>query len=345
MMRRILILTHTGRTDALLAAVETCAKLRAAGLIPVMRRLEMQAVRNIPEGENLQVEILDEDVALESIELGMVLGGDGSVLRAAELVRGAGVPLLGVNLGHVGFLAESERTALEETVQCICDRLFTVEERMTIDVQVWLDNRRIAHTWALNEAAIEKANRERMIEVVMEVDGRPLSTFGCDGVVMATPTGSTAYAFSAGGPVVWPEVEALVMVPISAHALFAKPLVVAPTSLLAIEILTRTDAAAVLWCDGRRTIELPPGARIEVTRSATPVRLARVNQTPFSERLVNKFELPIQGWRGPVEPRERETATTALPVITPSMQIVEPRHHDPKAEPDSLAHKDHRRQL
>jgi NAD+ kinase len=344
-MRRILVLTHTGRTDALMAAVDTCSRLRLAGLIPVMRRLEMQAVRNTPEGENLDVEVLDEDTSLEAIDLGVVLGGDGSVLRAAELVRNAGVPLLGVNLGHVGFLAESERAALQETVQWIVERRYTVEERMTIDVQVWLDNRRIAHTWALNEAAVEKANRERMIEVVMEVDGRPLSTFGCDGVVMATPTGSTAYAFSAGGPVVWPEVEALVMVPISAHALFAKPLVVAPTSVLAIEILTRTDAGAVLWCDGRRTIELPPGARIEVTRSTKPVRLARVNQTPFSERLVNKFELPIQGWRGPVEPGDRVTATTALPVITPAMQVIEPRHHAPKPEPETLGDKDHRRQL
>ncbi len=344
-MRRILVLTHTGRNDALSAAVDTCSRLRESGLIPVMRRLEMQAVRNTVEGELLEVEVLDEDTSLDSIDLGVVLGGDGSVLRAAELVRNAGVPLLGVNLGHVGFLAESERTALQETVQAVADRSYTVEERMAIDVQVWLDNRRIAHTWALNEAAIEKANRERMIEVVMEVDGRPLSTFGCDGVVMATPTGSTAYAFSAGGPVVWPEVEALVMVPISAHALFAKPLVVAPTSRLAIEILTRTDAQAVLWCDGRRTIDLPPGARVEVTRSGIPVKLARLNQTPFSERLVNKFELPIQGWRGPVEPKDRETATTALPIITPPLQVVEPRHHGPKPESDTTAGKEHRRQL
>ena len=139
-----------------------------------------------------------------------------------------------------------------------------------------------------------------MLEVVTEVDGRPLTSFGCDGVVMATPTGSTAYAFSAGGPVVWPEVEALLMVPISAHALFAKPLVVSPRSRLAVEVLNRNGAYGVIWCDGRRTVDLPPGARMEVTRSAKPVRLARTHQTPFSERLVRKFELPVQGWRGPV---------------------------------------------
>ncbi|MFB0835456.1 NAD kinase [Arthrobacter halodurans] len=331
-MRRILVLAHTGRTDALQAALDTCLSLRASGLIPVMRRLELQNLRNTIDGETLEVEILGEDAELDQIDLGMVLGGDGTVLRAAELVRNSAVPLLGVNLGHVGFLAESERADLEQTVEWVVNREYTVEERMAIDVQVWLGNRRTAHTWALNEAAVEKANRERMIEVVMEVDGRPISTFGCDGMVMATPTGSTAYAFSAGGPVVWPEVEALVMVPISAHALFAKPLVVAPTSTMALEILTRTDAQAVLWCDGRRTVDLPPGSRVEVTRSKKPVRLARVNRTPFSERLVRKFELPTRGWRGPVPAQDRETATSAIPLVTPAMQVVEPRHYEPRAE-------------
>ena len=331
-MRRILVLAHTGRADALQAALDTCRSLRAAGLIPVMRRLELQNLRNAVDGESLEVEILDEDVELDRVDLGMVLGGDGTVLRAAELVRTSGVPLLGVNLGHVGFLAESERADLDQTVEWVVNKEYTVEERMAIDVQVWLDNRRIAHTWALNEAAVEKANRERMIEVVMEIDGRPISTFGCDGMVMATPTGSTAYAFSAGGPIVWPEVEALIMVPISAHALFAKPLVVSPTSTMALEILTRTDAQAVLWCDGRRTIDLPPGSRVEVTRSATPVRLARVNRTPFSERLVSKFELPTRGWRGPVPPADRMTATSALPVTSAPLHVVEPRHHEPRSE-------------
>ena len=174
------------------------------------------------------VEILHDHVRLPDVELVMVLGGDGTILRAAELVREVDVPLLGVNLGHVGFLAESERADLAQTVEWIARRDYTVEERMTIDVQVWVRGQKIWHTWALNEAAIEKGNRERMLELVTEVDERPLSSFGCDGVVLATPTGSTAYAFSAGGPVVWPEVEALLIVPISAHALFAKPLVVSP---------------------------------------------------------------------------------------------------------------------
>ncbi|MFB9796985.1 NAD kinase [Arthrobacter citreus] len=300
MSRRILVLAHTGRQAAMTAAQEACTQLHASGLTPVMRRRDLEDIQAVYGVLTAPTEILEEDVHLDGVDLVMVLGGDGTILRAAELVRGTDVPLLGVNLGHVGFLAESERADLAQTVHWVVERAYTVEERMTIDVRVWFEDQLIAHTWALNEAAIEKSDRQRMLEVVVEVDARPISSFGCDGVVLATPTGSTAYSFSAGGPVVWPEVEALLIAPISAHALFSRPLVVAPTSILAVEILTRTDAAGVLWCDGRRSVELPPGARVEVTRSEIPVRLARTHATPFSERLVRKFQLPTQGWRGPV---------------------------------------------
>jgi NAD+ kinase len=231
-------------------------------------------------------------------EVALAIGGDGTILRAAEITRASGTPVLGINLGHVGFLAEAERADLEATVTAVANRRYDVEERLAIDVAVLLQGQVTDRGWALNEASVEKAARERMLEVVVEVDGRPLSRFGCDGVVCATPTGSTAYNFSAGGPVVWPGVEALLMVPISAHALFARPLVVAPSSTLAVEVLTRTGGSGVLWCDGRRMVELPLGARIEVTRSATPVRLARLARAPFTDRLVAKFNLPVAGWRG-----------------------------------------------
>jgi NAD+ kinase len=125
-------------------------------------------------------------------------------------------------------------------------------------------------------------------------------------VVCATPTGSTAYNFSAGGPVVWPGVEALLMVPISAHALFARPLVVAPTSVLAVEVQPSTASGGVLWCDGRRMVELPPGARIEVRRGSTPVRLARLHEAPFTDRLVAKFGLSVEGWRGAGDRRRQD---------------------------------------
>ena len=296
--RHILVVAHTGRAESLEAALEVCRKLVADGLVPVLPEDgHAQIVEAAPDLAGAAV--LDVDVQKNELELVIVLGGDGTILRAAELARGCSAPLLGVNLGHVGFLAESEREELGETVIRALAQDYLVEERMTLSVRVKLDGEVIYETWALNEASVEKANRERMLEVVIEVDGRPLSSFGCDGVVMSTPTGSTAYSFSAGGPVVWPSLDAMLLVPISAHALFSRPLVVGPESALAVEILERTPGGAVLWCDGRRTFELPPRARVVVRRSPVPVLLARLQQAPFTDRLVNKFALPVSGWRGP----------------------------------------------
>ena len=330
-MRRILVMTHTGREEAVAIAIRAVSVLSAHGLSPVMMRDEVDVIgqsridSSLPDAAS-NLEVLGEGVGLAELELVMVLGGDGTMLRSAELTRGSNVPLLGVNLGHVGFLAESEKADIDAVVEAIANRAYTVDERMAIDVQVWHEGRRGAHTWALNEAAVEKSNRERMLEVAIDVDGSPISTFGCDGVVFATPTGSTAYAFSAGGPVVWPEVEALVVAPISAHALFAKPLVVAPSSTTAAEVLTRTDATGVLWCDGRRMVELAPGSRVEVTRSKTPVRLVRLTNTPFAERLVAKFKLPTVGWRGPVEDPGAHPKTSELPAAL-RISVVEPPHN------------------
>ena len=297
--RNILIVAHTGRTDSLDAAIQVCRQLQAAGLTPVLSPDEFDDMQRAVEGDLGPVAILGQAVQIWELEIVIVLGGDGTILRAAELTRGCSAPLLGVNLGHVGFLAESEREDLTETVARVLARDYLVEERMTLAVQALLGHEVLFETWALNEATIEKASRERMLEVVIEVDGRPLSSFGCDGVVMSTPTGSTAYSFSAGGPIVWPSLDAMLLVPLSAHALFARPLVVGPDSTFAVEVLDRTAGSAVLWCDGRRTQDLPRGARVVVKRSPVPVRLARLSQGPFTDRLVHKFALPVTGWRGP----------------------------------------------
>ncbi|MDQ1175819.1 NAD+ kinase [Microbacterium sp. SORGH_AS 421] len=245
------------------------------------------------------MQTLGVDVGIDEVELAIVLGGDGTILRAAEVVRGGTVPILGINMGHVGFLAEIERDDMDDAVRRVIDRDYVVEERLALAVRVLdADDEVIFETWALNEATVEKASRERMLEVVMEVDGRPLSSFGCDGIVVASPTGSTAYNFSAGGPVIWPTVEAIAVVPLSAHALFARPLVVSPDAMVAVEVLERTSGSGILWCDGRRSHELPPGARVMVRRSSRPVRLARLHPAAFTDRLVRKFRLPVTGWRG-----------------------------------------------
>lgn len=292
--RRILVVSHTARPEAISATVSVVKRLREAGVVVVMPASDREEF-----GPHLDLSLtaeLSRDVAPEALEIALVLGGDGTILRAAELLRGVPCAILGVNLGHVGFLAETESHSLDFTVERVLAGAYSVEERFALDVRAVANGEVIAETWALNEASVEK--RERMLEVAIGVDGLPLSSFGCDGVVLATPTGSTAYSFSAGGPIVWPGVQAMLMVPIAAHALFNRPLVVGPDSVLAVEILPHSIGLGVLWCDGRRRTELPAGAVVQVQRSAVPVRLARIDRAVFTERLVHKFHLPVAGWRG-----------------------------------------------
>lgn len=289
------MVAHTGRPEVLAAAHTLSDALLTRGI--GIRLLKEEASRLDLFGPRVEMVDVSPEAA-SGCELIVVVGGDGTILRAAELGREQGVPLLGVNLGHVGFLAEVEAEDLALVVDAVDHRTYEVEDRLTIDVSLYQAGELVAQTWALNEASVEKAARERMLEMVLEIDGRPVSRWGADGVVCATPTGSTAYNFSAGGPIVWPEVDALLVVPLSAHALFARPLVVSPTAVVAVELLAESDVPGVLWCDGRRMFDLPPGARIEVRRGRLPIRLARVSKDPFTDRLVQKFALPVQGWRG-----------------------------------------------
>lgn len=291
MSRTALLVTHTGRRDSTAHARTVAGDLIAAGF----------EVRVVAE------EVADLDLpgvvpvsgvtAAEGAEIVFALGGDGTFLRAAELARPAKAPLLGINLGRVGFLAEAEIYDLDKAVRDAVARNYTVDERLTLDVSVEYEGRVTIESWALNEVSVEKGERAKMLELLVDVDGRALSRYGCDGVVCATPTGSTAYAFSAGGPVVWPEVEAILLVPISAHALFSRPLVTAPTSTLSITVDPFTSLA-VLNCDGRRVWDLPPGARVTVRRGDQPVRVVRLRHQAFTDRLVAKFGLPVDGWRG-----------------------------------------------
>jgi NAD+ kinase len=311
--RAMLLVVHTGRPEGVQTARALAARLAEA-------EVDVRVLAS--EAEDLDIAsatVLPASAhAADGAEMVLVVGGDGTLLRAAELARPAGAPLLGVNLGHVGFLAETEPEVLFHAVDHILAGRYMVERRMTIDVTIRQNGDVHATTWALNEATVEKAARERMLDLVTEVDGRPLARWGGDGLVFATPTGSTAYAFSAGGPVVWPDVEALLLVPISAHALFAGPMVVSPDSVLAAEVIGATGghgekSGAVLWCDGRRMVDLPRGARVEVRRGTRPVLLARLHGdaghaanigASFTDRLVVKFELPVAGWRGRGEVRQ-----------------------------------------
>ncbi|SFQ73409.1 NAD+ kinase [Amycolatopsis arida] len=294
--RAVLLVVHPDRDTTRPAAREVATRLAEAG---IGLRVVDADVRDLigPNGAGAPCTVVapDDDPAAGT-ELVLVLGGDGTLLRAAELARPAGVALLGVNLGRVGFLTEADSDALTDTVQRVVERRYRIEERMTIDVTAAVDGQLVARTWALNEASVEKSSRERILDALIAVDGRPVSSFGCDGVLCATPTGSTAYAFSAGGPVIWPEVEALLVVPSNAHAMFSRPLVVSRDSVITVEV-DPDGSPAVLTCDGLRHIDLPRGARVRVVSGRVPVRLARLWDGPFTDRLVHKFSLPVKSWR------------------------------------------------
>lgn len=273
--RRVMLVHHSHRSEAVIARNTIRRKLLDAGF-----------------------EVIDEsEAAGEDLELIVVLGGDGTILRAAQYARDQRVALLGVNLGHVGFLAEAEQEHLPEVVSRIVEGRYEVEERMTLDITVTRRDGSSVSGWAINEASLEKQMPAHLIEVSLGVDQRGVSTFGCDSVVVATPTGSTAYAFSGGGPVVWPDVSAMLVVPIAAHALFTRPLVLSPNSRLDIYMSNDERNHAIVWLDGTRSIQVGPGDTVTATRGCHPVRLARLSRAPFSERLVRKFKLPVDGWK------------------------------------------------
>ncbi|MFV0534534.1 MAG: NAD kinase [Cumulibacter sp.] len=297
--REIVLVTHTGRRDIIELARGVVQRLHSAGVRVSVPQVEADELRfdgvcALPEPSPDPTHPTQQ----RAPELVMVLGGDGTFLRAAEYARPYRSPMVGVNLGHVGFLAETEPDMLHEVLGRLLDRDYTVQERMTLDVDVIdpNDESNIQHTWALNEASLERTHRERILEVDIRVDDHPLTSFGCDGVLCSTPTGSTAYAFSAGGPLMWPDVEAMLVVPNAAHALFARPLVVSPRSVVRMDLSTR-GPSAVLAADGRRLLAVSAGHSVIVRQGAAPIRVARLNVGGFADKLVAKFHLPTAGFR------------------------------------------------
>ena len=232
--------------------------------------------------------------AIAAAEVVVVLGGDGTILRGAEIARSQNIPILGINLGHVGFLAEVERPSLVEIAASIVAKGFVTENRMVLKYSVVRAGAVVSAGWALNEVTVER-DGTTMVELFVQIDNRPLSRWGCDGLICSTPTGSTAYAFSAGGPVLWPEIDALVLLPISAHALFARPMVVSPTSEIVVEI---ESSDALLSGDSLRKFALKAGDQVHITKDASVIKLSHIKPTLFTDRLVAKFRLPVEGWRG-----------------------------------------------
>ena len=288
--RTILLVLHPGRDEANETARKVGKVLQANGI-------DLRVLATEAADLGVGTEAVDGDRhAADGCELVLVLGGDGTFLRAAELARNAEIPVLGINLGRIGFLAEAEAEALDSVLEHVVARDYRVENRMALDVVVRLGGAELSRGWALNEASLEKGGHQGVLGVMVSIDGRPVSAFGCDGVLVSSPTGSTAYAFSSGGPVVWPDLEAIIVVPNNAHALFARPMVTNPNAVITVD-LDADNVDAVVLCDGRREAAVPAGARLEVTKCQTPLKWVRLDGAPFTDRLVRKFRLPVTSWR------------------------------------------------
>ena len=283
MTRHIIFLVNASRPEAVTATKELSQLLLKEGF-----SLSTPSDVNILGITQTAIEKLD------SAELVVVLGGDGTILRGAEVARSQGIPILGINLGHVGFLAEVEKPSLPEIAASVISKDYKTENRMVLNYSVARNGAEISTGWALNEVTVER-DGTTMVELFVQIDDRPLSRWGCDGLICSTPTGSTAYAFSAGGPVLWPEIDALVLLPISAHALFSRPMVVSPQSQIVVEI---ESSEALLSADALRKLPLRIGDRVAITKDGSVIKLAHVKPTLFTDRLVAKFKLPVEGWRG-----------------------------------------------
>jgi NAD+ kinase len=282
-LRRAVVFVNPSRGEAVSAAGELAAILIARGF-------ELVSPTEVKIANISQVSI----DAIGEVEIAIVLGGDGTILRGAEVTLTRNIPLLGINLGKVGFLAEVSKPALSDIATSIVDKSYVYENRMVLGYSVVRDGTEISHGWALNEITVER-DSTTMVELFVEIDRRPLSHWGCDGLICSTPTGSTAYAFSAGGPVLWPEIDALVLLPISAHALFSRPMVVSTKSEI---VVTVESSVALLSADALRKLPLIAGDRVVITRNPHTIKLAHINPTLFTDRLVAKFKLPVEGWRG-----------------------------------------------
>ena len=298
--RHIALGIHPQRPQAVEAAVAFAAGLAGNDIVCWVRDQAFDAVAGRTNGTEVRP---FHDVPGVDVELVVVFGSDGTILRAAEWAVPREYPVLGVNLGHVGFLAELEPSDLHLLIERVVERDYTVDGRLCLDVE--LRDRPggevLWRSFAVNEVSLEKAARERMIEVLVDIDGHPLSRWGTDGVLVSTPTGSTAYAFSAQGPVLWPDLDALLVVPLLAHALFARPMVLSPLSTVVVTMLENPPTGGVLWCDGRRSTTVAPLNEVTVRRSDHRLLLARTSEQPFVQRLVAKFDLPVHGWRGRAE--------------------------------------------
>jgi NAD+ kinase len=283
-IRKVGVVVHPGRPPAV-----ELGKLLAGWAEEHGIELRTLAAERGCIGED--VPCVDEPDFAPGLDLVVSLGGDGTLLRALGLVLTGQVPALGVNAGRLGFLAEVEPHGLGAALDAVWAGSYRVERRTSLAARVMVGGREVAEDLAVNDVVLEKAARERLAHVAVRIgDGGPFARYAADGVMVASPTGSTAYSFSAGGPIVSPRLDALLLTPIAPHMVFNRSLVLHPDEGVRLEVLADSPPLVEV-VDGRVVRELPPGAVVEVRRSRHPALLVRTGRADFYRLVRSKFRL------------------------------------------------------
>jgi NAD+ kinase len=263
-------------------AEELIRWLEARGLVPLV---EAHLARHLPEGGGMEREQIPAQA-----DLVVVLGGDGTLISVARLIGNQGVPILGVNLGSLGFLTEITLEELYPVLERCLDGDYRLSGRMMLDTVVERDGREIARHQVLNDVVINKGALARIIDLETQVDRFHLTTFKADGLIISSPTGSTGYSLSAGGPIVHPAMKCLVITPICPHTLTNRPLVVADDALITVTVKSQHDEDVFLTLDGQVGVELKFGDIIRVRRAASSINLIMSRDKDFFEVLRTKLK-------------------------------------------------------
>lgn len=287
---RVGLVVHAGRDASVAAATEAARTLRQLD-VEVVTVEGLVADEQRASALDGVAEAVPAETFAAQVDLAISFGGDGTFLRAAHLCRDDAIPVLGVNLGRLGFLAEVELDDLGPALKAVADGAFDVEDRRTLEVTAHAPDGSVHYQgWALNEVSIEKVVRQRLLLMDVHIDGTLFAKVPADALILATATGSTAYALSAGGPILSPRVEATLVVPVAPHSLFDRTVVAGPDEQIRVDLVA-DRSPAVVSCDGREPVTIEPGGWVSTIGTGRPVRLVRVGLLDFYSLVRRKFGL------------------------------------------------------
>jgi NAD+ kinase len=280
-MARVAIVTKPHKEELSRILPELVAWLRAHGMEPLLDREGALQTDAAPSADRAEMVAWKPDLVI-------VLGGDGTLLAAARVFAASGTPILSVNLGYLGFLTEIKLGNLYPTLESWCAGCHDLDERTMLHAALWREGKEHSCYEALNEVVVSKGDIARMGEFHVELDGKSVAQFRADGVIVSTPTGSTAYTLAANGPILTPDVDAMVVTPICPHLLTLRPIVVRGDANLTVKVVGIPNLA-LLTVDGQQAVELRLGDELRCHRSKNTVKLVRISESGFFEALRSKL--------------------------------------------------------